>query len=144
MVITPMGGNAFHETLQKKSIGSKKTLLWMACKECIYVRNYARYSDTVITSQILRFRELQSILEHQGKFLEEMAPRISCKAQRESGLLPSGACGLLGPHRRVERAKRHINSAVPCLRACTASTNVPFARTQSFGHNLTWRDLEKR
>lgn len=24
MVITPMGGNAFHETLQKKSIGSKK------------------------------------------------------------------------------------------------------------------------
>lgn len=96
MVITPMGGNAFHETLQKKSIGSKKTLLWMACKECIYVRNYARYSDTVITSQILRFRELQSILEHQGKFLEEMAPRISCKAQRESGLLPSGACGLQG------------------------------------------------
>lgn len=69
----------------------------MACKECIYVRNYARYSDAMITSQILRFRDLQSILEHQGKFLEEIAPRISCRAQRKSyDLLPSGACGLQG------------------------------------------------
>lgn len=74
-----------------------KILLWMICEECVYIRNYARCSDIMITSQILRLRAYSLSWNVTERFLEEMTPRKTCKVQREScGLPPSGTCGLQG------------------------------------------------
>lgn len=45
------------------------------------IRNYTSCSDIMIASQILRLKDLQSVLEHQKRYLEEMTPRKDAESK---------------------------------------------------------------
>lgn len=117
-----MGRNVFHEALQKKPLG-EKILLWMICEECVYIRNYARCSDIMITSQILRLKSLQSILKHHGK----IPGRDDTKKNLQSpkGILwPSSIWNMWSP-RLLQQKKRAIFSQKYLILLSSVKSLVP-------------------